>query len=211
MDQTHTLIIGVAGGSGSGKTTTCESLAGHFGDLASVLSSDNYYRAQSHLSKEERDALNFDHPDAIDFELLAKHLEAIKRGESIEVPTYDFSTHNRTGMTTQLVPCPILFVEGILLFADPAVRKQLDFLIFVAASDPLRFQRRLHRDVRERGRTEESVREQWDVSVAPMYEQFVEPTQSLAQIVINTDEEAKDCELDSVAILAAGIRDRYSS
>ena len=207
MDRTQTFIIGVAGGSGSGKTTTCKRLANHFGDLANVLSCDNYYRPQGHLSKAERDALNFDHLDAVDFELLAEHLESIKRGDSIEVPTYDFAAHNRTEATTKLDARRILLVEGILLFADSAVRKQLDFLIFVAASDQLRFDRRLRRDVRDRGRTEESVREQWDATVAPMYDQFVGPTQSLAQIVINTDEEAKDCELDPVAILAAGIRE----
>jgi uridine kinase len=199
------LIIGVAGGSGSGKTTICRQLAHRFGDAAFVLSSDNYYRSQSHLSPKERAELNFDHPDAIDFQLLGEHLAEIRKGNAVDVPQYDFTTHTRRQQQTNLLAPPILLVEGILLFVQDEVRQHFDLTIFVNATSETRYQRRLARDTEERGRTEASVEAQWRTTVAPMYERFVAPTQRLVQMVINTDNDVRQ-DIDVLTILSEGIR-----
>lgn len=197
-------MVGVAGGSGSGKTTFCRALERLVGKRAVTLSSDNYYRPLDHLSPVERDAVNFDHPDAIDFAMMANHLTLLSEGQSVSIPNYDFAKHTRRPTTFALDPTPIMLVEGILLFAPVEIRTQLDLLVFVHADPATRLQRRLRRDTQERGRSDPSVREQWEKTVQPMHVQHVEPTRRFAQIVVNTGEDAQS-QVDVVAILASGI------
>ena len=203
--STGPLMIGVARGSGSGKTTICRQLADRFGAAALVLSSDNYYRSQSHLSPAARAEVNFDHPDAIDFQLLADHLAEIRNGKAVEVPQYDFTTHTRHQHSANLDAPPILLVEGILLFVHDEVRQHFDLTIFVNAASETRYQRRLARDMEERGRTAESVEAQWKNTVVPMYDRFVAQTQRQVQMIINTDNDIRQ-DMDLLTILADGIR-----
>ena len=205
MSGKITLLIGIAGGSGSGKTTICRKLIESLGDLANLVSCDNYYLSQSHLDEEARAQINFDHPETIDFPLLDSHLDMLARGNAIEMPTYCFTTHSRLAETTRLSPRPITIVEGILLYANDSVRNKLDMLVFVEASDELRLQRRLERDVAERGRTAESVKQQWQSTVAPMYEQFVDASKAFAHVTINTELDQDQCD-QAVQTLADGLR-----
>ena len=178
-----TLIIGIAGGTGSGKTTLTEHLARKFGAEISVVHHDNYYKRQDRPF-EERCRQNYDHPDAFDTALMAEDLKALKRGEVIHCPVYDYSIHNRTEETVEVYPTKVILVEGILIFQDPALRELMDIKIFVETDADVRILRRALRDVEERGRSLESVVRQYLTTVKPMHEQFVEPTRKYADIIV---------------------------
>lgn len=178
-------VVGVAGGSGSGKTTVVEEIVRRLSPIpVTVIHHDSYYRDLSHLPREERDRVNFDHPDALETELLVAHLEALREGRPVRVPVYDFSTHTRTGAFLEVRPTPLIILDGILILADPRLREQMDIKVFVDTDPDIRFIRRLRRDLRERGRSLESVVEQYLSSVRPMHIQFVEPSRAHADIVI---------------------------
>ena len=179
-----TLMIGVAGGTGSGKTTLTKRLSAELGGNITVLSHDDYYKAHDELTYEQRCRLNYDHPDAFDTDLLITHLEALRRGESVEIPTYDFTVHNRSNVTKTVLPNRIILLEGILILADPALCRQLDIRVFVDTDADVRLLRRIRRDMRDRGRSLESITEQYLNTVKPMHEQFVEPSKKNADIVI---------------------------
>lgn len=184
------LVIGIAGGSGSGKTTLTHRLTQALGDDATVLTHDSYYRAHANMTYEELAQLNYDHPDAYENDLLVRHLDALKRGESVQRPVYDFAIHNRTEQTVTVEPSRVIVVEGILILANPALRSHMDLRVFVDAPADLRILRRLRRDVRERGRSIESVIEQYLATVRPMHDAFVEPSKRYADIVVPTDGES---------------------
>jgi len=180
-----TLLIGIAGGTGSGKTTVAQRIQEYFrGAQIVVLPQDAYYKDQSHLPMEERVKVNYDHPDAFDTELLIHHLQALKQGEAIEMPVYDFKTHTRSPKTIRINPGDVIILEGILVLHDPRIRNLLDIKIFVDTPDDIRFIRRLTRDIRERGRTLESVIQQYLSTVRPMHLEFVEPSKAFADIII---------------------------
>lgn len=178
-----TLLIGIAGGTGSGKTTLTEHLARRFGPDISVVHHDNYYKRQD-CSYEERCLTNYDHPDAFDTDMMIKDLKALKRGEIIRCPVYDFSIHNRTDETVEVRPTKVVIVEGILIFQDPELRDLMDIKIFVETDADVRILRRALRDVEERGRSLESVITQYLTTVKPMHEQYVEPTRKFADIIV---------------------------
>lgn len=179
------VIIGVAGGSGSGKTTVVRRIVESLGnDRVTVLDHDRYYRDRSDLRLEERAALNYDHPDSLETDLLVRHVQAMREGRSVEVPVYDFARYARLPATDTAYARAAIIVEGILIFADPALRALLDVKVFVDADDDVRFIRRLTRDVAERGRTMQSVIEQYQASVKPMHLEFVEPSKRYADIII---------------------------
>lgn len=179
------VIIGVAGGSGSGKTTVVRRIVESLGnDQVTVLEHDRYYRDRSDLRFEERAALNYDHPDALETDLMVRHLQALKAGETVDVPVYDFARYNRTGATEKAHPRRAIIVEGILIYTDAPLRALLDVKVFVDADDDIRFIRRLRRDVAERGRTMESVIEQYQTTVKPMHLEFVEPSKRYADIIV---------------------------
>jgi uridine kinase len=179
------MIIGICGGSGSGKTTVAEKLIEALGERQTVLlAQDSYYKDHRELPLEVRAKVNFDHPESVDFDLLIEHLQALKRKQPIDRPYYDFAQHLRTADVQRLEPKPIIIVEGILIFHDPQLREMFDLKVFVDTDADIRFIRRLRRDVRDRGRTMESVVEQYLNTVRPMHLKFVEPTKGLAEIVI---------------------------
>lgn len=179
------MIVGICGGTGSGKTTVAENLVGSLGKgYAVLLEQDWYYKDRSHLPFEERARLNFDHPDSVDFELLVQHLTLLKKGQSVERPCYDFSRHVRFLETVLVEPKEIVIAEGILIFQDERLRETFDLKVFVDTEPDVRFIRRLKRDVRDRGRTMESVIEQYLQTVRPMHLQFVEPSKRYADVVI---------------------------
>ena len=180
------IIIGVAGGSGSGKTTFARLLQTHLGDhFCGLLSQDCYYKDQSQTFDKDGGKVNFDHPESVEFSLLKQHLNALKSGEDILVPKYDFATHRRLVEATYF-PCrPVIIIDGILILTQSEIREVLDFSFFIDTEEDLRFQRRLHRDVRERGRTPEGVRDQFYSQVKPMHDLFVEPTRDLSTNVIS--------------------------
>ena len=174
-------IIGVAGGTASGKTTLARDIYRIGGsDKIQVIALDSYYRCHKHLPMEQRATINYDHPDVFEFDLLRRHLDTLISGEAVEVPTYDFATHSRAQETMRIEPTDVVIVEGILALHYPQLRQVYSYSVFVDASDDLRFDRRLKRDVRERGRTEESVYLQWNQTVHPMHVQFCAPTLDLA-------------------------------
>ncbi|MEA9355120.1 uridine kinase [Bacteriovorax sp. PP10] len=178
-------IIGVAGGSGSGKTFFARELQKILGDAqCTILYQDNYYIDQSHRFDGDGGSVNFDHPESLDFALLAKDLSALKKGKSIKVPIYDFATHTRKKETLDCHPKKIILVDGILILDSALVREELDEAIFFDTPEELRFKRRLERDVHERGRTAEGVKKQFDLQVKPMHNQFVEPSKSYAQTIV---------------------------
>ena len=178
-------IIGVAGGTGSGKTTVTEKVleAAGVGSVA-TLAQDSYYRNQIHLSTEERRGINYDHPDAFDWELMIAHLETLRDDEPVFSPIYDFTNDNRSSNTVPIMPAPIIVVEGVLVLYDPRLRNLFNLKIFVDADPDVRFIRRLERDVRERGRTPESVIHQYLETVRPSHLQFIEPTKRYADVII---------------------------
>lgn len=179
-------IIGVAGGSGSGKSTFTNRIKAEFGDSVAVLYHDNYYKRQDDVPFEERVKVNYDHPDSLETDLLTEHLEALKRGEWIESPVYDFSKHNRSDEKLIIEPKAVILVEGILLFNDESLRNLCDLKIYVEADADERILRRIIRDTEERGRDIKGIISQYLTTVKPMHYLYVEPTKSLADIVINS-------------------------
>jgi uridine kinase len=178
-------VIGVAGGSGSGKTTISTRIRSLIGsEHIAYLQHDSYYRDHGHLSPAERALCNYDHPASLDTPLLVQHIHALCRGETVQVPIYDFATHTRSPITQPLAPAPVILVEGILLFVDPTLRELLDLRIYVDTDPDIRLIRRLHRDMTERGRTLDSVISQYLRTVRPMHQEFVEPSKRHADIVI---------------------------
>lgn len=178
------MIIGIAGGTGSGKTTLAKNIAESFGKRISVIKHDDYYKDNTSLSYEERAQLNYDHPDAFDTELLLEHLDALKRGESIDCPIYDYKVHNRAKETRRVVPTPVILLDGILIFESDEICRRLDLKIFVDTDADVRIIRRIMRDVKKRARTLESVVTQYLTTVKPMHEAFVEPSKKKADIII---------------------------
>lgn len=179
-------IIGVAGGSGSGKSTFTNRIKEKFGESVAVLYHDNYYKRQDNVPFEERVKVNYDHPASLETDLLTEHLEALKRGESIESPVYDFSKHNRSNEKNIIEPKAVIIVEGILLFNDERLRELCDLKIYVEADADERILRRIIRDTEERGRDIKGIISQYLTTVKPMHYLYVEPTKSLADIVINS-------------------------
>lgn len=178
-------IIGVAGGSGSGKTFFAQELQKKLGfDQCAIIYQDNYYIDQSQHFDEDGGAVNFDHPKSLDFEMLAQGLRELKKGNSIKIPCYDFASHTRKKETIACEPTKIILVDGILILDSAAVRGELDEAIFFDTPEELRFKRRMERDVHERGRTQEGVKKQFNLQVRPMHNQFVEPSKKYAQTVI---------------------------
>jgi uridine kinase len=179
------LVIGVAGGSGSGKTTVVRRIIESIGDeQVTVLEHDRYYRDRNDLRLEERAALNYDHPDSLETDLLVRHVHELRAGRPVEVPEYDFARHARQPVTITALPRRAIIVEGILIFADAALRSLMDVKVFVDADDDTRFIRRLQRDIAERGRTVASVIDQYLGTVKPMHLEFVEPSKRYADIII---------------------------
>lgn len=179
------IFIAIAGGSGSGKTTIARSVVDLVGrDSVVYLQQDAYYRDRSDLDLEDREKINYDHPDAIEMELLADHLDALREGEAIDRPVYDFNAHMRTDETYRITPEPAVIVEGILVLADPALRERFDVRVYIDTESDLRLIRRLQRDIIERGRTVASVIDQYQKTVRPMHYQFVEPSKRYADIII---------------------------
>lgn len=182
-------VIGIAGGTGSGKTTVAGRIARDLGTGRVVtVVQDNYYRDWSHLPPQERDRVNFDHPSAIDAALMGAHVGALKRGQAIDMPTYDFRTHTRTDLTVRVEPAEILIVEGILVLELEETRSLMDVKLYVETDDDLRFIRRLRRDVEERGRSVSSVIDQYLETVRPMHREFVEKSRRNADIILPWDE-----------------------
>jgi uridine kinase len=178
-------VIGVAGGSGSGKTTVVRRIVDSLGlDQVTLLDHDRYYRARNDLRLEERAALNYDHPDALETDLMVQHVRALKAGRAIDVPQYDFTRHARLAETESFQPRRALIVEGILVFTDAALRELMDIKVFVDTDSDTRFIRRLQRDVAERGRTMDSVIDQYQNTVKPMHLEFVEPSKRYADVII---------------------------
>ena len=180
------IIIGIAGGTGSGKSTFTNRLKAMFGDEITVIYHDNYYRAHDEIPFEERKAINYDHPDSLETELLLEHLKDLKAGKSVQCPVYDFSLHNRSKEFTEIKPSSIIILEGILIMADERIRDMLDIKIFVDADADERILRRVRRDMEERGRDLENIMEQYLTTVKPMHYLYIEPTRHYADIVINS-------------------------
>ena len=178
------LVIGIAGGTGSGKTTLMKRIVEQFGDVVTVLSHDNYYRRLDHLELEERRKVNYDEPQALETELMSRHLELLRQGQAIDCPVYDFAQHNRSNETTHIVPRQVIIVEGILIFENEELRNLMDIRIFVDTDADIRLCRRIKRDVTKRGRSMESVLEQYQATVKPMHEKYVEPSKKYAHIVV---------------------------
>ena len=178
------LVIGIAGGTGSGKTTLMNNLIQRFEGQVTVLSHDNYYRRNDHLTYEERCRINYDEPAALETDLMARHLEQLRRGETIQCPVYDFSQHNRSNETIEISPKSVIIVEGILIFEDQTLRDLMDIKIFVDTDADVRLCRRIKRDVNKRGRSLESVLEQYQTTVKPMHEKYVEPSKKHANLVV---------------------------
>ena len=180
------IIIGIAGGTGSGKSTFTNRLRDRFGDNITVIYHDNYYKRHDDIPFEERKKLNYDHPDALETDLLIEHIKRLRNGESVECPVYDYTVHNRLDKTVRIDPRKIILIEGILLLADPRLRSLLDIKIYVEADADERILRRILRDVKERGRDIDNIVEQYLTTVKPMHYLYVEPTRATADIVINS-------------------------
>ncbi|MDO4521787.1 MAG: uridine kinase [Eubacteriales bacterium] len=178
------LVIGIAGGTGSGKTTLTNQIAAQLKENVTVVKHDNYYKAHDDMTYEERVTLNYDHPNAFDTDLLIEHLGRLKSGEAVECPVYDFKVHNRSKNTITIVPGRVVIVEGILIFENPELCDMMDIRIFVDADADLRIIRRIQRDVMERARSLDSVISQYLNTVKPMHEQFVEPSKKNANIIV---------------------------
>jgi len=179
------VVIGVAGGTGSGKTTVANEILRRVGaEHVACIPHDAYYRDLGRLPLAQRDQVNFDHPDSLETELLVEHLKALRGERAVEIPVYDFTTHTRTGQTRRVEPAPVILVEGILIFAEPALRELLDVRLYVDTDADVRFIRRLRRDVEERGRSVESVCDQYLSTVRPMHLEFVEPSKRHADVII---------------------------
>mgnify|MGYP006416038615 FL=1 len=203
--NSSSILIGIAGGTGSGKTSIANYLLKKFGsDQLIVIEQDSYYKNNSSLSIDERNQQNFDHPDAIDIELFNKQLVSLLSGKSVEIPIYDFSIHNRRNQRQFVKPCRIIVIEGILTLYFESLRKLMNIKVFVDTPDNIRFTRRLSRDVKERGRTIKSVTNQYEKTVKPMYDQFVKPSRDLADIIITDgvqNKEAIDALMSNINVL----------
>ncbi|MDD5901831.1 MAG: uridine kinase [Oscillospiraceae bacterium] len=178
------IVIGIAGGTGSGKTTITRKIVQHFGGDVSVIYHDNYYKAHHNMSYAERTKLNYDHPDAFDTELLIEDLKKLRRGEAVQCPTYDYTVHDRSDRTVTVKPAKVIVVEGILIFQSIELCRLMDIKIYVDTDADVRILRRIVRDVRDRGRSLDSVVNQYLTTVKPMHEQFVEPSKRKADIII---------------------------
>ncbi len=178
------LVIGIAGGTGSGKTTLMKNIISRFGDVVSVISHDNYYKRLDELTYEERCLVNYDEPTAFDTSLMVYHLAELRSGRAIDCPVYDFTVHNRSDEVVRIVPKQVIIVEGILIFAEEELRDLMDIKIFVDTDADVRICRRIKRDVNKRGRTLESVISQYLTTVKPMHEKYVEPSKKHADIVV---------------------------
>ena len=202
------LIIGICGGTGSGKTTVANRILESVSASEVVfIQQDSYYRNLTDLPLDYRHIANFDHPDALDNDLLVNHVRRLKAGEAVELPLYDFKTHTRMNETRHVDPKPIVIVEGILIYSDPRLLEQMDIKVFVDTPDDIRFIRRLRRDLAERGRTIESVIEQYIATVRPMHMQFVEPSKRHADVIIPEGGH----NLVSIDLLSGKIRERLAS
>lgn len=207
MDNLVNLVIGICGGTGSGKTTVAKSILDKVSAKDVVfIQQDSYYRNLKDLPRDYRGLANFDHPDALDNDLLVHHIRKLKAGEPVELPVYDFKTHTRLDDTLRIEPQPIVIVEGILIFADPRLLEQLDIKVFVDTPDDIRFIRRLKRDIDERGRTLESVIEQYLATVRPMHMQFVETSRRYADVIIPEGGH----NLVSIDLISGKIRERLA-
>ena len=182
--ENNILVIGIAGGTGSGKTTLMKNIVNQFDGDVTVLSHDNYYKRLDELTYEQRCAINYDEPAAFDTSLLVYHLQELRHGRAIDCPVYDFTVHNRSDQTLHVVPKKVIIVEGILIFADEALRDLMDIRIFVDTDADVRLCRRIKRDVSKRGRTLESVLTQYQTTVKPMHEKYVEPSKKYANLVV---------------------------
>jgi uridine kinase len=177
-------VLGIAGGSGSGKSTIARAILAELGGGGVLLEQDHYYRAQSHLPLSERERVNYDHPDALELDLLSRHLDALRSGQTIDRPTYDFATHDRAKTAVRVEPAPVIVVEGILVLADDRLRARFDVKIFVDTDSDIRLMRRIRRDLEQRGRAFAQVRKQYYESVRPMHLAFVEPSKRFADVII---------------------------
>lgn len=184
MSDSKIKVIGVAGGSASGKTTIVNIINDHFGDNLALLSHDCYYKAHNELSYDERSKLNYDHPSSFDTDMMVEHLRQLKAGHAVEVPVYDYSIHNRSTATTLVEPRKVIIVEGILILENKALRDEMDLKIFVDTDADERLMRRIQRDTVERARTVESVLTQYKNTVKPMHEAYIEPSKKYADIII---------------------------
>jgi uridine kinase len=185
MPNDTPLVIGIAGGSGSGKTTVAQEILQRVGpDRIAYIQHDSYYKDLTGLPPAQRDEVNFDHPNSLETELLIAHVEQLKRGQAIKVPVYDFSTHSRTDKTFKVNPRGVIIVEGILIFVDSALRALFDVKLFVDTDADIRLIRRMQRDITERDRTVENVIKQYQVTVRPMHLEFVEPSKRYADVII---------------------------
>lgn len=184
MTKHPPIIVGIAGGTGSGKTTLARSIQQGVGERSILIQHDWYYRDMAELSTDLRARVNFDHPDSLENELLIEHLQTLKRGELVEAPQYDFTTHSRLDETMRIDPRPVVVVEGILLFAVPDLRDSFDIKLYVDTDADIRAFRRIRRDIRDRGRDFESIRKQYYQTVRPMHLEFVEPSKRWADLII---------------------------
>jgi uridine kinase len=185
QEQKSPIIIGIAGGTGSGKTTVANVVLSRVGTSSiALVPHDAYYKDLNELPVTQREQVNFDHPGSLDTPLMIDHLLQLREGKSVEIPIYDFTTHSRTSRTTHLEPQPVILVEGILIFAEPDLREMFDVKIFVDTPPDIRFIRRLERDINERGRTVASVIQQYQSTVRPMHLEFVEPSKQYADVII---------------------------
>jgi uridine kinase len=185
VDHGDVIVIGIAGGSGSGKTTLAKAIYAAIGeDNCTYITHDSYYRDQSHLSQEESDKLNFDHPDTLETSLLIEHIKNLKNHLPVRIPTYDYATHSRLNGVEDLPSRPVVLVEGILIFSDPELLKLMDIKVYVDTDDDIRLIRRMQRDIVERGRSTESIISQYLETVRPMHHEFVEPSKRNADIII---------------------------
>ena len=182
--EKNILVIGIAGGTGSGKTTLMKNLIREFSDVVTVLSHDNYYKRHDDMTYEERCGLNYDEPAALETDLMARHLDILRRGEAIDCPVFDFTVHNRSNDTIRITPEKVIIVEGILIFENRELRDLMDIKVFVDTDADVRLCRRILRDVEERGRTLESVVDQYVTTVKPMHEMYVEPSKKFADIIV---------------------------
>ena len=184
MPVDKVMVIGIAGGTGSGKTTITKKMIQHFGSDVSVIHHDNYYKAHHDMSYEERSKLNYDHPDSFDTDMLVEAVKELKRGHSVVCPVYDYTVHDRSDKTVTVNPAKVVIVEGILIFSCKELCRQMDIKIYVDTDADVRILRRIMRDVRDRGRSLDSVVNQYLSTVKPMHEQFVEPSKRNADIII---------------------------
>ena len=196
LENSRIRVVAIAGGSASGKTTFANRLHELLGDRRSVvLSQDRYYMDQSSVFRGDGENVNFDHPSALELSLMARHARELQQGKAIEAPMYDFASHTRKSETTRIEPRPVILLDGTLLLNDPEIRQLADHRIFISASEAIRYDRRLRRDTRERGRSPDGVRKQFERQVKPMHDQFVEPSQDFADEVISGEQGFGDDQL----------------